>query len=198
MQGCQISLSKENKAPTPHRECHGQVSESVAILDNSVMWLMICLAAAQGRFLQSKHVINLECTVSISLSMRENNPLCTWEKDYGIELGDHLLAGRETCGNLIHTGQGAQDLRLSRLHIMMDYYWSSISCSSASYRRAASCVMGGTTERLFGRTSDVSSNGKPLTPCRRRTSFHLNCAAFLPVRGTRRTAPADTCRSASR
>ena len=130
---------------------------------------------------QSKHVIDPKCTVGILHSVRKSNPLWTWEKDYGIELADHLLAGRETCGNLIHTGQGAQDLRLSRLHIIIDVYWSSSSCSSASYLRAASCVMGGTTERFFDRTSDVLSNGKPLKPCKRRIALYIECAAFSPV-----------------
>ncbi len=90
----------------------------MAISDDSVMWVPMCHAAAQGRVLQSRHVNDLECTVGLLPLLREGNPLWTWEEDYGFELGDHLLAGREACGNLVHTGQGAQDLRLSRLHIM--------------------------------------------------------------------------------
>ena len=142
----------------------------------------MCHAAAQGRVLRSKHVIASKCTVGILPLVRKSNPFCTWKIYYGIEPGNHLLAGRVPCGNLIHTGQGAQDLRLSRLHSTIELCWSSVLCSSASYQRAtASFVMGGTAERLFDRTSDVLSNGKLLKPCRRRIAFYIECSAFLPM-----------------
>ena len=154
----------------------------MAISNGTVMWVPMCHAAAQGRVLRSKHVIALECTVGILPLVRKSNPFCAWNIYYGIEPGNHLLAGRETCGNLIHTGQGAQHLRLSRLHITIEPCWNSVLCSSASYQRAAaSFVMGGTAERLFDRTADVLSNGKPLKPCRRRMAFNIEFSASLPV-----------------
>ena len=59
----------------------------MAISDDSVMWVPMCHAAAQGRVLQSRHVNDLECTVGLLPLVRNGNPLWTWEEDYGFRAG---------------------------------------------------------------------------------------------------------------